>query len=819
MRKLQQNQKIIRLKILIIVIATAIIINVSSLAVGSLFMTRSISRAMESDMLVTVDIADQYVTNEIKMLKINAKDAANDIRTHISAGTSAFLPDADKLEQICEKYPVFTGLAVFNKTNLLVLCGGALVSPELIREPFMQTAINGGSVVSTTMYAPNGELVMYVSAPINDNLVLAAVLPGLYFSNLLSKFIFWDSGHLFIHDAEGDTVSNYREDWVQERINFLKLIKTDKRRYESVSVVIKRGLNKERGTGRFVLDGLHRMYAIHPVSSPNEGWFVGVVAPLNESVLKEVPGSLLFLGLITLIISIPAAIAASVILRRPYEEIDHLRETAEEMSASKSKFLATMSHEIRTPMNSILGFSEFALDNELSPKVRDYLTKIKINIEWLIHIVNDILDISKVESGKMELEKIPFNMHELFSSCRTLIMPKAVEKGIMLHFYVEPSMGKKPLGDPTRLRQVLVNLLSNAVKFTNTGMVKLNAVLRSMDEKTITMFFEVKDSGIGMTSEQIKKIFEPFTQAEAATTRKYGGTGLGLSITKNIVEMMGGKLSVDSNPGIGSRFSFELVFDTVDAEHEHLFDDQMVIHELDKPAFEGEVLLCEDNPMNQQVVYEHLARVGLTTIIADNGQKGYELVKKRQDNNEKQFDLIFMDMHMPVMDGLEASEKIKELQTGVPIVAMTANIMFNDREIYKNSGMIECVGKPFTSQELWRCLMKYFTPKIPGSDYKNTKLEASLEFQRKLQELFVKGNLNKYQEIVDALEADDIVLAHRLAHSLKGDAGNVGKIILQKAATDVEQNLKNGKKLVSAEQLSILKMELDIVLNEFKAIG
>jgi len=819
MRKLQENQKIIRLKILIIVIVTAIVINVSSLVVGSLFLTHSIGRAMESDMLVTVDIADQYVTNEIKLLKLYAQDAANDIKPYITAGASAYLPDSDRLNLICAKYPVFTGLAVFNHATLLVSCGESSVSPELIREPFMQTAVNGGSVVSTTMNNPDGVLVMYVSVPINDNFVLAAVLPGFYFNNLLSKFIFWDSGHLFIHDAEGDTVSNYREDWVQERINFLKLAETDKRRYDSVSVVIKRGINGERGTGRFVLDGMHRMYAIHPVSSLSEGWFVGVIAPLNESVLKDVPGSLLLMGLITLILSIPAAIAAAAILRRPYDEIDHLREAAEAMSSSKSKFLATMSHEIRTPMNSILGFSEFALDNEISPKVREYLNKIKINIEWLIHIINDILDISKVESGKMELEKIPFDMHELFSSCRTLIMPKANEKGIMLHFYVEPSMGKRPLGDPTRLRQVLVNLLSNAVKFTNTGMVKLNAVLRAMDEKTITMFFEVKDSGIGMTPEQIKKIFEPYTQAAAAITRVYGGTGLGLAITKDIVEMMGGKLSVDSTPGIGSKFSFELTFDTVDAGHEHLLEAQMVIHELDKPAFEGEVLLCEDNPMNQQVVYEHLARVGLTTIIADNGQKGYELVKKRQDNNQKQFDLIFMDMHMPVMDGLEASEKIKELHTGVPIVAMTANIMFNDREIYKKSGMIECVGKPFTSQELWRCLLKYFTPKIPGSDYKNTKLEASLEFQKKLQSMFVKGNDNKYQEIIDALEADDIVLAHRLAHSLKGDAGNVGKIILQSAATTVEQNLKNGKKLVTAEQLNILKMELDIVLNEFKALS
>jgi len=166
------------------------------------------------------------------------------------------------------------------------------------------------------------------------------------------------------------------------------------------------------------------------------------------------------------------------------------------------------------------------------------------------------------------------------------------------------------------------------------------------------------------------------------------------------------------------------------------------------------------------------------------------------------------------MDGLEASEKIKNLHTGVPIVAMTANVMFNDREIYKKSGMIECVGKPFTTQELWRCLIKYFTPISSGVD-KNAKLEANLEFQRKFQALFVKNNRDKYQEIVAALDSGDIVLAHRQAHSLKGDAGQIGKIILQKAAADVEQNLKDGKKLVTAEQLNILKLELDLVVSEF----
>jgi len=523
--------------------------------------------------------------------------------------------------------------------------------------------------------------------------------------------------------------------------------------------------------------------------------------------------------IITISINIIIAVIAAIIIKRPYIEVENLKESAEAMSESKSTFLASMSHEIRTPMNSIVGFAELALDGEISLKARDYLNKIKTNAQWMLQIINDILDISKVESGKMELENIPFDMHELFTSCRTLIMPKAVEKGITLYIYVEPSIGKRPMGDPTRLRQVLVNLLTNAVKFTNTGMVKLHAVLKETNENYISMYFEVKDSGIGMTPEQINNIFDPFKQAEAGTARKYGGTGLGLSITKNIVELMGGKLYVESSPGIGSRFYFELKFDVIALKDFEYLEEKIVFNEIEKPMFKGEILLCEDNPMNQQVICDHLTRVGITTVVAENGSIGYEIVKKRKENGEKMFGLIFMDMHMPVMDGLEASLKIMELNTSVPIVAMTANIMFNDREIYAKSGIHDCVGKPFTSQELWRSLMKYFTPVSlsAGENEVNkiTKIEQDMEFQKELMKMFINDHKNKYVDITAALESGDITRAHRLSHSLKTNAGQLGKIMLKNAAGDVEYNLKSGKNQVTAEQLQILKTELEMVVNDF----
>jgi len=506
-------------------------------------------------------------------------------------------------------------------------------------------------------------------------------------------------------------------------------------------------------------------------------------------------------------------------LNKRLQELEAELETAKAISKSKSAFHANMSNEIRTPLDSIIGFSDLALDDDISSKTKDYLTNIRVNADWLLQITNDIMDISKIESGELSLKKIPFDMHELFASCRTLVMPKAVDKGILLHFYAEPSVGKKPVGDPVRLRQIFVNLLSNAVKFTNTGMVKLVSDIIRIDDKSITIHFEIKDSGVGMTAEQIALIFEPFSKMETETTGKYGGTGLSLPITKSIIEMMGGKLSVDSTPGVGSRFSFDLTFDTIDVSMEEMFQSRIFPKELERPVFNGEVLICEDNFMKQEVIREHLTRVGLKTVIVENGLIGVEMVKSRIRKGEKLFDLIFMDMNMPVMDGLEAAVEIVKLNDKIPIVALTANIMTEDMETYKAHGIADCVGKPFTSQELWRCLLKYLTP-VKQSDLqkeiiKKDDAAPDIEFQKSLEKYFIKANINRYEEINKLIESGDIKLACKLVHALKGNAGQIGKNRLQSAAASVEHQLADGVNTASPEQMAALKNELDAVLTEF----
>jgi signal transduction histidine kinase/DNA-binding response OmpR family regulator len=500
-------------------------------------------------------------------------------------------------------------------------------------------------------------------------------------------------------------------------------------------------------------------------------------------------------------------------MHKVQDDLRVARDAAEAASLAKSVFLANMSHEIRTPMNSIIGFSELAMDDGISPRTRDYLNKILESAEGLLQIINDILDISKVESGKMQLEHIPFDLHEVLSYCQTVIVSKAVAKGIQMHFYAEPSIGKKLLGDPTRLRQILINLLSNAVKFTNTGTVKMSSTVKESTENSVTLYFEVKDSGIGMTQEQISKVYEPFVQADSSMTRKYGGTGLGLPISRNLIELMGGSMVVESSPGIGSKFGFTLTFDTIIAPEETI-NQNAAVEKLEKPTFEGEILICEDNVMNQQVICEYLSRVGIKTVVAENGRDGVDMVRGRMEKGKKPFDLIFMDTHMPVMDGLEAASIINSLQTGTPIVAMTANIMSTDSELYKTNGMPDFLGKPFTSQMLWRCLMKYFTPVKQETSHKNAEAEEDMEMRRVAQLSFVKYNQQKFDEIANAIKTNDIKQAHRLAHALKSNAGQIGKIRLQAVASDLELALKDGENPVTEEQLKTLETEMNLVLNE-----
>ena len=541
---------------------------------------------------------------------------------------------------------------------------------------------------------------------------------------------------------------------------------------------------------------------------PSLGWYSVAIMPHSLNDYKTVM-TVLFL-LVLIVISL-IFIVFNLFISRFLISLRKTMAYLEDANWTKSRFLANMSHEIRTPMNSIMGFAELALDDADTPQVREYLKKITDSTKWLLEIINDILDLSKIESGRMEIENVPFDLKSVIQRCQSVIQPSAIEKGLDLIIRAAPLNGKELLGDPLRLYQALINLLSNAIKFTVEGSVELSLSVQGACDETVTIIFEVQDTGIGMTDEQLDNIFEPFMQADSSTTRLYGGTGLGLPITKSIVEMMGGELTVASEPGYGSVFSFELTFDLIDASDKKYADAEIDI--LEKPLFSGLILVCEDNHLNQQLICEHLDRVGLQAVVAENGRIGYELVQERMQSGKKPFNLIFMDIHMPVMDGIEAAQKITELGVETPIVAMTANIMTGDLDNYHKNGMSDFVGKPFTAQGLWQCLLKYLTPvSIAAMDETDHAQDTSL-LLNKMMLGFVRSNQTSLAEIGAAIDAGDIKLAHRLVHSLKGNAGIIGKAALQNAAAKAEAALKTGN-IPDAQQMSALKYEFNAVIKE-----
>jgi CheY-like chemotaxis protein len=412
----------------------------------------------------------------------------------------------------------------------------------------------------------------------------------------------------------------------------------------------------------------------------------------------------------------------------------------------------------------------------------------------------------------MGLEQVSFTLHDIFTQCDNIHRLKAEEKGIDLFINSEDFVWRSLIGDPNKLTQILTNLLTNAIKFTDKGAVKLEAAIIAEYDNTVEIKFAVVDNGIGMTMEELDEVFSPFAQVEQSSSRKYGGTGLGLTIARDLVALMGGKLEATSDPGRGSSFCFTLAFDVAD---EVARTGEAAPALVDRPQFEGSVLVCEDNVINQQVIVEQLKRCGLTSEIATNGQAAVDLITDRLVEGNG-FDLILMDIHMPLMDGIEATHKLLSLGITTPIIALTANAMRRDRENYLSLGMSDYISKPFYAQELWTILLKYLTPKEtiteatkmneetvslePESDAEggaaiNTKLGLEHaaddpELYQQLQRSFYTENQRRFGEFIKSME-DDMEGAIRIVHSLKSNAGWIGAVQLSQLAADTERTLKD----------------------------
>ncbi len=481
-------------------------------------------------------------------------------------------------------------------------------------------------------------------------------------------------------------------------------------------------------------------------------------------------------------------------------------EAARAASKLKSDFLANLSHEIRTPVNGIIGMTELIRDTDLDPDLQDMVDSLKYSGDSLLALLNDILDFSKIEAGKFELENIPFNLRKLIEETLRTFDHNVIQSKIHLSLEIAPNIPGFLFGDPLRIRQILLNLISNAFKFSQKGDINVKVSQLSLVDKTIHLYFEVTDTGIGISKENISKLFVPFVQADSSMARRFGGAGLGLSICKYLVEKMNGNIGVTSQIGIGSTFWFDIALQT---QVPAVIPEENGVKQISQKI---NILVAEDNNINQKVFGRMLEKINADVSQVFNGKEAVNLCEKQK------FDVILMDCQMPVMDGYSATKTIRDshgINAFTPIIAVTANAGKDEYQRCINAGMNDCIYKPMKTEILLNTITTWVERNSPSLDRSQLlhHVDQTGEMFEELKKIYQESTPRQIREIAQALESKDYGSAAFLVHRLKSGALNLGYQTAGRLCEFLEQELLSGNNPDVIESKWIkLKEELQATL-------
>ncbi len=502
--------------------------------------------------------------------------------------------------------------------------------------------------------------------------------------------------------------------------------------------------------------------------------------------------------------------------RETFVQLEGMRRSAEQANNAKSQFLANMSHEVRTPLHGMLGVAELLLSSKLDAEQRTHLLALQRAGHTLLHIINDLLDFAKIEAGRLELERLPYDLHRVLHENIELFMPRAEAKGLALELQIGEQVPRMVVGDALRLGGILGNLISNAIKFTETGSIRVTVRGETGDR----VRFSVRDTGIGLSAQARARIFDPFTQADNSTTRRFGGTGLGLSIVRRLVDLHGGSCGVDSTEGQGAEFWFVLPMTRMPETAARPASEASAARSVASDRLRGEVLLAEDNPLNLELATEMLRSLGLTVRTAVNGLDAVAEHRKRPAA------VVLMDVQMPGLDGLEATMQIRALEaelgrSRVPVIALTANARVEDRDQCRAAGMDDFVAKPFTRGEVAAAVRRWLG--APARTQRDAFAELPVFDATALDELAALRRagepdvrirlFNLYRDSLDrslaslaeAVVRGDAGEAGRIAHGVKSATLNVGGKRLSARFAFVEQEARSRRLEAVTEMLPAIR--------------